>query len=149
MNINWVTVVVFVVGGAIGVVYGIEDLLRSLAFRRLAKEFGFPRLKKRLPEALSLYGTPFVHRRLTWNVIDGERHTLRVVVFDCQIGEGAGNWKRTVIAIRTGSSTMDANKFDARMKVENSGGWSVFYYPWALKLGLMPIKELRAHLASI
>ncbi len=149
MNINWFTVVVFVIGGAIGVVYGIEEVWRAFAFRRLAKEFGFSRLNKRLPEALSLYGTPFAHRQLTWNVIDGERHTLRVVVFDCQIGEGEGSWKRTVIAIRTGSSTMDAAKFDTRVKVENSGGWSVFYYPWALKLGLVPVKELRAHLTSI
>jgi hypothetical protein len=149
VRINWLTVVVFVIGGAIAVVYAIEDRWRAYAFWRLARQFGFAYLRQRLPEALSLYGTPFVHRRFTWNVIDGERNRLRVVVFDCQIGEGGANWRRTVIAIRTGSSTMDAGKFDARMTVENSGGWSVFYYPQELKLGVMPVKELRAHLNSI
>jgi hypothetical protein len=44
---------------------------------------------------------------------------------------------------------MDAAKLDSRMKVENSGGWSVFYYPQELKLGVMHIKVLRAHLSSL
>lgn len=149
MEINWITVITVVVFGVLAVVYTIEDLWRALAFRSLAREFGFARLNKRLPEALSLYGTPFAHRRLTWNVLDGERDKLRVVVFDCQIGEGNGSWQGTVIAIRTGPTSMDSAKFDPRMKVDNSGGWSVFYYPSRLKLKLMPVKELRAHLNSI
>ena len=149
MKINWLTVIVFVVGAVLYATYGIEDLWRRYALRRLARKFGFAYLRQRLPEALSLYGTPFAQRRFTWNVIDGERHRLRIVVFDCQVGEGAANWRRTVIAIRTGSVTLDPVKFDARMKVENSGGWSVFYYPQELKLGLTPVKELRALLNSL
>jgi hypothetical protein len=149
MEINWISVVVFVVSAALFITYAIEDMWRAYAFRRLAKKFGFAYLRQRLPEALSLYGTPFAHRRLTLNVIDGERHRLRIVIFDCQIGEGKANWQPTVIAIRTGSNTLDASKIDPRMKVENSGGWSVLYYPQELKLGAIPLKELRAHLSSI
>ena len=141
--------IVFVVSAAMFVTYAIEDLWRTYAIRRLAKKFGFAYLRQRLPEALSLYGTPFAHRLLTLNVIDGERHGSRIVVFDCQVGDRTASWWWTVIAIRTGSHTMDAAKIDSRMKVENSGGWSVFYYPQELKLGVMHIKVLRAHLSSL
>jgi len=149
VKINWLTVIVFVVGAVLYATYGIEDLWRRYALRRLARKFGLVYLRQRLPEALSLYGTPFKQRRFTWNVLDGERHRLRIVVFDCQVGEGAANWRRTVIAIRTGSVTLDPMKVDSRMKVENSGGWSAFYYPQELRLGLTPVKELRALLTSI
>jgi hypothetical protein len=149
VKINWLTVIVFVVGAVLYATYGIEDLWRGYALRRLARKFEFAYLRQRLPEALSLYGTPFAHRRFTWNVMDGELHRLRIVIFDCQVGEGNANWRRTVIAIRTGSATLDAARFDSRMKVENSGGWSVFHYPQELKLGLTTVKELRALLNSI
>ena len=141
--------VVFVVGAALYVTYGIEDFWRAHEFRRLARKLGFAYLRKQLPEALSLYGTPFARRRLTWNVIDGERRRLRIVAFDCQVGEGTASWRRTVIAIRTGSDTLDAAKFDLKMNVQNSGGWSIVYYPQELKLGVIPMKELRTHLSSI
>ncbi len=146
---NWITVVVFIVGTVLYAVYGAEDLWRTFAMKRLARKLGFTYLRQRLPEALSLYGTPFTRRRFTWHVIDGERNRKRVVVFDCQVGEGMGNWRQTVIAVRTGYGDFSAMRFTPEMAVENSGGWSIFYYPEATKRGLTPVKEVRAHLESL
>src|SRR5260370_16936229 len=108
---SWITVSVWVVGAVLFGFYGIKDLWRTFAIRRLAKKLGFTYLRQRLPEALSLYGTPFAHRRFTQNVIDGEQNRIRVVVFDCQIGEGKDGWRRTVIAARTGSRDFHPAKF--------------------------------------
>jgi hypothetical protein len=146
---NWIDVAIFVIGAALCGFYGAEDLWRGFAMQRLAKAFGFSHRRERLPQALSVYGTPFAHLRFTWNVIDGECRKTRVVVFDCQVSEGKENWRRTVIAIKTGSATFDAAQFDPAMKVENSGGWSIVYYPQEMKRGLMPVRQLRAHLKSI
>ena len=148
-SMSWISVVVFIVGAILYAVYGVEDLWRRFAMRRLAKRLGFAYLRQRLPEALSLYGTPFTKRRFTWNVLDGQLNGLHVVVFDCQIGEGTNNWRQTVIAIRTGSAGLSAEKLNPQMKVDSSGGWSICYYPEGTKRALMPLKELRAFLQSI
>jgi hypothetical protein len=146
---NWITVVVFIVGAVLYAMYGAEDLWRGFAIRRLAKRLGLAYVRQHLPEALSLYGTPFTHRRFTWNVIDGQIGGMHVVVFDCQVGEDKVSWRQTVIAVRTGSDTWSAEKFSSEMKVDGSGGWSIFYYPEGTKHALMPLKELRGHLSSI
>jgi hypothetical protein len=148
-SMSWISVVVFIVGAILYAVYGAEDLWRRFAMRRLAKKMGFAYLKERLPEALSLYGTSFNSRRFTWNVIDGQVNQLHVVVFDCQIGEGANNWRPTVIAIKTGSAGLSAGKLNPQMKVDSSGGWSICYYPEGTKHALMPLKDLGAFLQSI
>lgn len=147
---NWISITVFTVGAVLYGVYGAEDLWRQAAMRRLARKHGFSYARERLPQALSLYGTPFAHRRFTWNVLDkpkgGHSH---LVVFDCQVGEDKAALVRTVIAIRTGSAILDATKLDTRMKVENSGGWSIVYLPQEVKCGLTPLKELRSQLDRI
>jgi hypothetical protein len=146
---SWVTVVVFIVGTILYAVYGAEEVWRTVAMRRIAKKLGFAYLRQRLPEALSLYGTPFTSRRFTWNVIDGQLNQLHVVVFDCQVGEGQKGCRQTVIAVRTGSMAFSAKKLKPRMKVESSGGWSILYYPEETKYALTPLKVLRAYLNSI
>ena len=146
---DWVKVAFFVTGAVIYAVYASEDLLRTFAIKRLAKKIGFAYLKKRLPEALSLYGTPFTQRRFTWNVIDGERNRIRVVLFDCQVGEGKEGWRRTVIAVKTGAGSFSADRFNPKLKVESSGGWLILYYPQETKTGLTPVKELRSELIAM
>ena len=146
---NWVSITVFIVGAVLYGIYGLEDLWRTFAIRRLTKRLGFTYLRQRLPEALSLYGTLVAHRRFTWNVIDGERSQMRVIVFDCQVGEGQGSWRRTVIATKGGSNAISAANFKSGMKVDSSGGWEIRYYPQEVKRGLMPISELKTILNSI
>ena len=147
---DWISVTVFTAGAVLYAVYSVEELLRRFAMRRLARRLGFIWQRERLPEALSLYGTPFAQRRFTWNVLDkpkgGHSH---LIVFDCQVGEDKASWRRTVVAVRTGSDTLDAAKLGSRMKSENSGGWSIVYYPQEIKCGLMPLKELRGLLERV
>ena len=147
---DWITITFYAVGAAAAAVYGAEDLARYYAMRRLARKLGFSYLRRTLPGALSLYGTPFAGMSSTWNVLDkqdkGRNH---VVVFDCQVGEKQSSWRRTVIAARTGSTTLPQELFGATMRVQNSGGWSIAYYPQEAKRGLMPLRELRAHLARV
>lgn len=150
MKINWISVAVFIAGAVLYAIYSVEDLARRMGMRRLARRLGFSYARERLPEALSLYGTPFAHRRYTWNVLDkakgGHSH---VIVFDCQVGEDKTGWARTVIGVRTGSATLEATKLDLRMKAENSGGWSIIYFPQEMECGVTPLKELRAQLERI
>jgi len=148
MKIDWVAVIVFIVGALMYAFYGAEDLYRRFAMRRLAKEFGFRSRGELLPGAVSLYGTPFNHRRFTWNAMEGERNRITVVVFDCQIGEGPGHLRRSVIALRVGSDISGAVKSNPAMKVLSSGGWAVISYPMESKIGLTPVRELRAWLRS-
>jgi hypothetical protein len=146
---NWVTVSVFTAGAILYGYYGAQDLWRTLSMRRLARRLGFVYLRQRLPEALSLYGTPFALRRFTWNVMEGECNKRRVVVFDCQEGEDKKSWRRTVVAVRTGSTAWSAPMFMSDMRADSSGGWTILYYPPERKIGLTSLKVLRAHLNSM
>ena len=147
---DWITITLYAAGAVAAAVYGTEDLARSNAMRRLARKLGFSYLRRTLPGALSLYGTPFAQLLSTWNVLDkqdkGRNH---IIVFDCQVGERQSSWRGTVIAARTGSATLPQELFGAAMRVENSGGWSIAYYPEESKRELMPMKELRVHLARV
>jgi hypothetical protein len=149
MKIDWLAVIVFIVGAVMYAIYGAEDLYRRFAMRRMAREFGFACRGELLPEALSLYGTPFNHRRFTWNVMEGERNRTRVVLFDCQIGEGPGHVRRTVMALRVGPDISGTVQSNPGMKVLGSGGWAVISYPEESKIGLTPVGELRGWLRSL
>jgi hypothetical protein len=144
---DWITISFYAVGAVAAAVYGTEDLARYYAMRRLARKLGFSYLRRTLPGALSLYGTPFAQMWSTWNVLDKqEKGRNHIVVFDCQVGEKQSSWRSTVIAARTGSTTLPQELFGESMRVQNSGGWSIAYYPQEAKRGLMPLKELRGHL---
>ena len=67
--------------------------------------------------------------------MEGERNLIGIVVFVCQIGEGEGNLRRTVIAMRIGSDISSALSRSPRMKVLNSGGRAVISYPEESKMG--------------
>ena len=70
---------------------------RSLAMKQVASKFRFVFLGKALPRSLILETTGLQRISSCWNVIDGERDGLRILIFDCRIGEGKGSWRRTVI----------------------------------------------------
>lgn len=136
------------------VVYWIRDRLRVHAIRTLACKLGFTYLgKTRLPEALSLYGTPFNNATLVWNVLDGERGSTRVIAFDCKVGLGKGSYQRTVIAARSLADVFGAKAFNPAIEVTRSAQWALLYYPpptvGSSHPSLMPVAELAAHLESI
>jgi hypothetical protein len=125
---------------------------RSAAIRALAIRSGFNYLGSALPRSLTLNGTPIDSATSTWNVIDGERHGVRIVVFDCQIGTGKGSWRRTVIAAESAADVFGVVSFNHELKADRSGKWLILYQPKTVSLippGLMPIAELETHLSSI
>lgn len=153
VKFNWFTVVFYIIAGITVVVSTIisttKDRLRRRAMRKLAADVGFTYASPRLPEALSLYGTPFAHCRSTSHVIDGQCNHMRVIVFDCSVGNDKNHYERTVIAARTGSNLLNADKFNPAMKADSSGPWTILYYPESTKHGLTSVEELQSHLAAI
>ena len=71
---------------------------RAAAMRAVATRLGFEYRAETLPPSLDLRGTGLNSATSTWNVIEGKRHGVRVVAFDCRLGTGKGSWRRSVIA---------------------------------------------------
>jgi hypothetical protein len=141
---------------AIGVVVlWTKEHIRKFRMRSLARRLGLNYIGKRLPEALSLYGTPFAHINslITSNVLDGEHGEFRIVVFDCDVYEGSTSWSRTVIAARkTGTEAFTVAISNPNLKEDHSAGWSILYRPKAISKrldGLTRIRELEADLTAI
>jgi hypothetical protein len=150
----WIYVIIVVFGAAYAGIQWIKDRRRASAIRALAQRLGFSYTgKSKLPEALSLYGTPLANPTSTWNIMDGEKDKIRVIAFDCQIGSGKGSWRRTAIAARTKEEVFSAVAFNTDLAIGRSGGWMILYYPEpvksAMSQGLMPVAELEAHVDAI
>lgn len=124
---------------------------RAAAIRELAIRLGFHYLGEALPRSLTLYGTPFDPASRVWNVIDGEPGGIRIISFDCQIGIGKGSWRRTVLAVESGSDL--SLLLSPEMTIDSAGQWKVLYRPKASMnfriAGLMPLVELESYLNSV
>ena len=124
---------------------------RRADIRALAARLGFTYIGTALPRSLSLAGTELAPCSSVWNVIDGESNGVRVIAFDCRIGQGKGSWRRTVLAVQSSSGTLEATAFNPDITPEHSGEWTFFYQPKTFSLipaGLMPITELEANLTT-
>ena len=124
---------------------------RTSEIRRLAETIGFHYLGNALPRSLPLSGLP-PRIASIWNVLDGEQHGRRVIVFDCRFGEGKGSWRRTVIAVHAEQSSITASAFDPDIRVVQIREWTFLYRPKELVLiprGLTPVPELTAYLDVI
>ena len=152
---TWWTVAVFIVTLIGAAILWAEETVRHLRMRFLARRLGFSYVGKRLPGALSLYGTPFnpITSILPANGIDGDRNGIRVIAFDCEVVQKSGSWSRTVIAVKTSTKIFRAASMHPDMKVDDSGGWKILYYPQttgpAKDHGLMPLVQLKSLLESI
>jgi hypothetical protein len=133
---------------------------RENEIKDLAARLSFHYLGPSLPRSLTLNGTEIARATSFWNVIDGELNGVRVVAFDCRIGEGKGSWRRTVIAAKTPSDIFRmaiSEPFQPVLSVPNlaidrSGDWAILYYSksWSnVSPRLMPIQELETRLRSI
>ncbi len=152
---TWWTVAVFIVTLIAAAILWAKETVRELRIRALAKAIGFAYAGKRLPEALSLYGTPFnpITSILTSNVIDGQRDGIRVIAFDCEVVQKTDSWSRTVIAARTSANVFGDAAFSPDRKVVDSGGWKILYHPQSIgsakSRGLMSVAELKLHPSAI
>jgi len=136
---------------------------RTQAIKNLAASLGFHYLGPVLPKSLSIRDPWLNQMTSTRNVIDGERNGIRVVAFDCRIGEGKGSLLRTVVAAKAdhnvfGSQTnhdllRSITADDDDLSVSQSGDWILLFRPkqsFELKIsGLMDIDALEMHINSI
>ncbi len=117
---------------------------RSKNIRELARTLGFAYLSNELPASLTLPRDPFSKIGKVWNVIDGERNSIRVIAFDCQIGVGKGSWACTVIAAQTQRTGFES-MFSGEYTVDRTGEWTIFYKPRSLGVaGLRSVSEIEA-----
>ncbi len=124
---------------------------RMNAIRELAQRLGFTYIGQALPSSISLSGTLLQGATTVWNVIDGERHKIRVIAFDCRIGVGKTSWRRTVIAAQADTDTFGTVNFNRDLTVERSGDWLFLYQPKTISLipRLMGVDEIEAHINAI
>jgi hypothetical protein len=128
----------------IGLFIYFQSRKRSRDIRELASKIGFAYLSDELPASLTLPDDPFSRIGAAWNVIDGERNGVRVVAFDCRIGNGKGSWARTIIAAQTQRAIFET-LFSSEYTVDRAGEWTIFYQPQGAGAnGLMPVSEIEA-----
>jgi|HubBroStandDraft_6_1064221.scaffolds.fasta_scaffold1212572_1 hypothetical protein len=128
-------------------VYWWRERRRSLALRQLASKLRFVYLGKALPSSLILETTGLKGISSCWNVIDGERNGLRILIFDCRIGEGKGSWRRTVVAAQGNPYIFRNVPFVLNLSSEQTGDWTVLYQPKSFGIyppGLMATTEIEA-----
>jgi hypothetical protein len=83
--------------------------------------------------------------------LDGERNGLRILIFDCRIGEGKGNWRRTVIAAQGNPDIFRNVPLLLNLSREQTGDWTVLYQPKSCGIppGLIATTEIEALLQLI
>lgn len=74
-----------------------------------------------------------------WNVIDGERNGIRVLIFDSRIGTGRGARYCTFFAVQTSENLF--KRVSSREKIAQRAGWTAVYRipfigirPWTLSI---------------
>ena len=142
---------------------GIELLyrFRASAMRTLALKWGFhyskgeprmwylPKNHSPKPTSFRLHGYPVDTMNRTWNLIEGEKNGLKILILDSTLSMGGRNGRySTFIAVRT-----DTNPFDNEApeeKVVHSNGWIALYrlrfwqIPWTLS-----IQRIDEHLETL
>jgi hypothetical protein len=117
--------------------------------RTLALKWGFqyskgeprkwylPKNHSPTPTSFRLHGYPVDTLNRTWNLIEGEKNGLKILVLDSTLSMGGRNGRySTFIAVRT-----DTNPFENEApeeKIVHSNGWTALYrlrfwqIPWTL-----------------
>jgi hypothetical protein len=134
---------------------------RASAMRALALRLGFqytkgaptfwflPKNHVPIPTSFRLRGYPVNTINRTWNVIEGERNGIRILILDSTLGFGGKRGRYcTFIAART-DQNLFGNK-GPQEKIAHSNGWTALYrfrfwqIPWTLS-----IHRIEEHLNSL
>lgn len=124
---------------------------RASAMRNLALKWGFqysrgeprmlylPKNHSPKPASFRLHGYPVETMNRTWNLIEGEKNGLKILILDSTLSMGGRNGRySTFVAVRT-----DTNPFDNEApeeKIIHSNGWAALYrlrfwqIPWTLSI---------------
>jgi hypothetical protein len=125
--------------------------LRASAMRALALRLGFqyskgePRMlylpKNHCPKPASfrLHGYPVDTLSRTWNIIEGEKNGLKVLILDSTLSMGGRSGRySTFVAVRTDTNPFENEESDE--KIVHSNGWYALYrlrfwqVPWTLSI---------------
>lgn len=121
----------------VSILAGIKYLFRSragamLAFAaRLSLHYSpgdqriFGRRPVHYPTGFKMRCYPIYLVSRIWNVIDGERNGIRVLIFDSMIGEGRGARYCTFVATQSTDNLFKTVK--RREKVAQRAGWTAVY----------------------
>jgi hypothetical protein len=134
---------------------------RASAMRTFALKWGFqyskgeprmlylPKNHRPKPASFRLHGYPVDTMNRTWNLVEGEKNGLKILIVDSTLSMGGRNGRySTFIAVRT-----DTNPFgdeDSDEKVVHSNGWTALYrlrfwqIPWTLS-----IQRIEEHLETL
>jgi len=129
--------------------------LRIHDLRAMCARLGLSYLgDKKLPEALSLYGTPFarIDALIISNLIDGEHNGTRIIAFDCQFNDGSNQCWRTLIAARTADDVFSSATREGALTSARSSAWQILYRPHETSddaLGTMPLSEIEAIITGV
>ncbi len=135
-KVNWL-----IAGSTFAIAFGslqIFHQLRARRMRALAAKWGFqyvgpppPKLwwgrtrpSPRPPISTGLRITRF------WNVIEGKKGGLTVLIFDVILGGGRGSQPYTLIAFRTEGISFETST--SNIRVLRKQGWTVLYGVWFL-----------------
>lgn len=142
----------------------IVHLFRARAMRAFAAKWGFqyvgpaapptwwwnpPHLKIHPPvPAWVSHFYPCGQRiRQVWNVIEGTKNGVSIVIFDSVIGEFRGGRPCTVIACQTTHNPPAITSMD---RMAQTDGWTVIHGAWFLWFSwMMGIKRLNGHLSKL
>jgi hypothetical protein len=61
--------------------------------------------------------------------MDGELNGVRIVIFDCRIGQGKRSWRRTVIAVKSHADIFKSVPMVLDLTSGPAGEWTVLYQP--------------------
>jgi hypothetical protein len=142
---------------------GIEVLyqFRASAMRAFASKWGFrysngapnkyylPKNHRPIPTSFRLKGYPVDTLNRTWNVIEGEKNGLKILVLDSTLSMG-GRYGRytTFIAVRTDTNPFEDTSPDE--EIAHSNGWTALYrlrfwqIPWTLS-----VRRIEEHLDAM
>jgi hypothetical protein len=125
---------------------------RSRQINDLAQELGFRLLGEDLPLDIDLKSSSISNVSSVWNVIDGTPRGIRIVAFDCRIGQGKGSWETTVIAVNAEPGAVTASGFDLSLEKEHIDGWTLLFHRIGLEFNggsKMSSEELKGYLEAI
>ena len=117
-----------------------------------AQELGFRLLGENLPLDIDLKSSSISNLSSVRNVIEGTPRTVRIVAFDCRVGQGKGSWETTVIAANAEPAAINAGDFDLSVEKEHIDGWTLLFRRIGPELNggcKMSAEELKGYLEAI
>ncbi len=125
---------------------------RSRQISIFAQENRFRWLDDDLPADIRLASSSISNVSSVWNAIDGTTRGVRVVAFDCRVGQGKGSWRTTVIAVKADSSAVKASDFEINLEKERVGDWTLLFRragPEFYSGCMMSAEELKGYIEAI